>query len=339
MKLSNMMKQFKAKLTDKTKRIIFVFLMVFSLFFLCLFPTDVEVITPGALNKVNNLYKMENENDNEFYQTAVYAFRRPNFIMRSFLELSSKNKTRRIDVSNLSNSEDLKMAEIDGVVSSKSAIVAAYNLAIKKGYDVKLEYDITSFYIYYTSPNLRSKLKIGTMFNKINGKAITKDFYLNDLKDELKKDIVLENEKGKVTISKKELSSSKLYLKPNIKITKTSPKIKISGNTGYGPSAGMINAVNIYYNLINKKINHKIAGTGTINLKGDVGAIGGIVQKIYTTNKYKMDYFLIPRENYDVAYDEIESVKRKVSVKVVVVNDLEDAINKLGDIKWKSLKH
>ena len=100
----------------------------------------------------------------------------------------------------------------------------------------------------------------------------------------------------------------------------------------------MINAVNIYYNLINKKINHKIAGTGTINLKGDVRAIGGIIQKIYTTNKYKMDYFLIPRENYDASLDEIESVKRKVKVKVIVVNSLEDAISKLGDIWWKNLK-
>ena len=327
------------KFTDKTKRIIFIFFMIFFLFFLALFPTDVEVITPGVINKVGNLYSMEKGSNNNFYQTAVYAFRRPNFIMRSFLELSSKNKTIKIDTSALSNKEDYEMAKIDGIVSTKSAIVAAYILAIKNGYDVNLDYDITGFYIYYISNGLKKKLSIGKKFTKINGEKITKDFYLNKLNnDYFLNDITLENDKEKITLSKDLLLKNKIFIKPDIKIIKTSPKIEIKGDTGLGPSAGMINAISIYFNLINKKINYKIAGTGTINLLGKIGPIGGIVQKIHTTNKNGMDYFIIPKENYERSYDEINKIEKNLKVKLIVVDSFEQAISKIGEIKWKSLK-
>ena len=42
----------------------------------------------------------------------------------------------------------------------------------------------------------------------------------------------------------------------------------------------------------------KIAGTGTINLAGEVGEIGGAAQKIHTANRAKVDMYFIALGNH-----------------------------------------
>ncbi len=59
------------------------------------------------------------------------------------------------------------------------------------------------------------------------------------------------------------------------------PKVKINSHEIGGPSAGLMFTLEIYNQLVEEDLTkgHEIAGTGTINEKGEVGPIGGINQK------------------------------------------------------------
>lgn len=72
-----------------------------------------------------------------------------------------------------------------------------------------------------------------------------------------------------------------------------------------GPSAGLIFALAIYDTLTPGAMleGHEIAGTGTIDADGQVGAIGGIPQKIAAAEADGADLFLAPRLNCDEAVD------------------------------------
>lgn len=68
-----------------------------------------------------------------------------------------------------------------------------------------------------------------------------------------------------------------------------------------GPSAGMMFALGIVDQLTPGELTggEDIAGTGTIEADGTVGAIGGIRQKLYGAEEAGADYFLAPSDNCD----------------------------------------
>ncbi|HEV2889027.1 MAG TPA: PDZ domain-containing protein [Frankiaceae bacterium] len=70
-----------------------------------------------------------------------------------------------------------------------------------------------------------------------------------------------------------------------------------------GPSAGLMFALGIYDRLTPGDLTggNVIAGTGTIDDDGNVGAIGGIQQKLVAARAYGARWFLTPAGNYDTA--------------------------------------
>ena len=82
-------------------------------------------------------------------------------------------------------------------------------------------------------------------------------------------------------------------------------KIRINAGNIVGPSAGLMFALGIIQRLSPTDITHgcKIAGTGTIDFNGNVGAIGGAKQKIIAANNAGARYFFVPnvKENLDPA--------------------------------------
>jgi PDZ domain-containing protein len=93
---------------------------------------------------------------------------------------------------------------------------------------------------------------------------------------------------------------------------------KISG----GPSAGLMFTLTIYNALSLEDLTggREIAGTGTINLDGTVGPIGGVKQKVAAAEGVGAGYFLCPIENYDDAL----SVARHI--KVIKIGTAQQAI-------------
>jgi PDZ domain-containing protein len=75
-----------------------------------------------------------------------------------------------------------------------------------------------------------------------------------------------------------------------------------TGNVG-GPSAGLMMALNVYNNLIPQDITNSmvVAGTGTIEIDGSVGPVGGIKQKIIAAKRAGAELILVPVANFEEA--------------------------------------
>ncbi|NEN06833.1 PDZ domain-containing protein [Diaminobutyricibacter tongyongensis] len=77
--------------------------------------------------------------------------------------------------------------------------------------------------------------------------------------------------------------------------------VMIQLNNVGGPSAGQMFALGIIDKLTPGKLNggQRVAGTGTIDNEGNIGAIGGIRQKMYAAKGAGNTWFLAPQVNCD----------------------------------------
>ena len=75
-----------------------------------------------------------------------------------------------------------------------------------------------------------------------------------------------------------------------------------TGSVG-GPSAGLMMALNVYNKLIETDITNStvIAGTGTIEIDGSVGPVGGVKQKVIAAKRAGATLILVPTANYEDA--------------------------------------
>lgn len=104
------------------------------------------------------------------------------------------------------------------------------------------------------------------------------------------------------------------------------------GNVG-GPSAGQILALAIYDKLTPGALTggQRIAGTGTISPEGEIGAVGGVKQKMYGAKKAGVSWFLVPSENCDQVTGNVPD-----GLKVVKVSTIQDSLKAVKAIATNS---
>lgn len=97
-----------------------------------------------------------------------------------------------------------------------------------------------------------------------------------------------------------------------------------------GPSAGQMFALGIMDKLTPGQLNGgaRVAGTGTIDNEGNVGAIGGIRQKMYAARSAGATVFLAPKSNCDEVTGHIPS-----GLHVYAVTTLDDSIKVLDAVR------
>ncbi len=95
-----------------------------------------------------------------------------------------------------------------------------------------------------------------------------------------------------------------------------------SRNIG-GPSAGLMYALSVMDLLTPDDLTkgHRIAGTGTIDDEGSVGAIGGIRQKVFAARDAGAEVVLVPANNYEDALRAAGD-----DIQVVRVETIDDAL-------------
>jgi PDZ domain-containing protein len=95
-----------------------------------------------------------------------------------------------------------------------------------------------------------------------------------------------------------------------------------AGDVG-GPSAGMMHAVAIIDSLTEGELTggRVIAGTGTIDLDGNVGSIGGIRQKVVAAEAAGAEFILVPEGNYESAL-----TAERDHIEIVPIATLDEAI-------------
>jgi PDZ domain-containing protein len=102
-----------------------------------------------------------------------------------------------------------------------------------------------------------------------------------------------------------------------------------AGDVG-GPSAGMMHTIAIVDSLTEGELTHGrvIAGTGTIDLDGNVGSIGGIRQKVVAAEAAGAEYILVPEANYESAL-----TAERDDIEIVPVATLDQAISFLESLE------
>ncbi len=93
-----------------------------------------------------------------------------------------------------------------------------------------------------------------------------------------------------------------------------------------GSSAGMMFALGIIDELTPGQLNggENVAGTGEITAAGEVGPIGGIVQKAYAARDSGAKWLLVPTSNCDDLYGHVPD-----GIREIPVNTLDDSLRAL----------
>lgn len=101
-----------------------------------------------------------------------------------------------------------------------------------------------------------------------------------------------------------------------------------------GPSAGLMFSLAIYDTLTPGPLtgNHHIAGTGTIDIDGTVGTIGGIQQKIAASRDVGAELFLVPHNGPDSSNCEEALGADNGDMRLVPVGTMDEALDVIE--KW-----
>lgn len=109
------------------------------------------------------------------------------------------------------------------------------------------------------------------------------------------------------------------------------PPVRFNITNIGGPSAGLMMTLDIYDQLTRQDLakGRNIAGTGTIELDGTVGPIGGIADKIVGANKSGVKIFFAPVADHE--YDTARETAKAIGshMKIVPVRTFNDAKNYL----------
>ncbi|WKB34928.1 S16 family serine protease [Terrilactibacillus sp. S3-3] len=102
-----------------------------------------------------------------------------------------------------------------------------------------------------------------------------------------------------------------------------------------GPSAGLMMTLEIYDQLTRQDLakGRQIAGTGTMEMDGSVGPIGGIDEKVVGANASGADIFFAPTADHEAENAEKTAKAIGAHLKIVPVSTFDDAVNYLKRTK------
>ena len=202
----------------------------------------------------------------------------------------------------------------------------------------------SDLYVIYIDEFATTNLKIKDKIIEVD------DIKINDA-SQIKEIISTKNENDEVEI-KVQRDNKEIITKTKIKIIdnekrmgvyilndynyEVDPKITFdfSGKQS-GPSGGLMLTLSIYNKLNNTDITkgNKICGTGTIDKDGVVGEIGGVKYKVQGAKRKKCDIFLVPKENYDEAYNKVK--EKNYKLKLYKVETFDETLKVLKTLQNK----
>lgn len=330
------------KIYEKTKQIIkedYKTILIYCLIFIVLtYHLPYFISAPGGLidtsKKIttNENFKLKGSL-NMAYVTEMHATI-PTYIW-SFI---SKDWDLEKEKDVISDGETVKDLDYRNKMLLNEANKTAELVAYKNSninYEIKKE----KIYVTYIDKEAKTDLKIKDEIIKIDGNKIPNKNYLLAY-------ITSKNIKDKVKITvlngKKEINRTAQIININNEpkigalITEdfeidSNRKVKFNfKDAESGPSGGLMIALTIYSNLNKIDITNgkKIAGTGTIDIDGNVGEISGVKYKLMGAVKEKADIFLVPKGNN---YKEAKKIKKEkgYTIDIVPIETFEEALKYL----------
>ena len=302
-----------------TKLLIIIFLLVLFNFKL---PYYIE--KPGDLKNLNHKIIVENEYESKGTLNLTYVLQKDATIFNYIESLFEKNSKLIKKEKNVE--ENIQNLNKQSILSLKNSYNTACYVANKKNNNK----DILNNFNYYISnvENINTNLEIGDKIISIDGYTIEQIEQIKEIIGNYESSIeieiiVNENEKKFIKLENGKLGISviKIYDCKNVKFD--------FKNNESGGSGGLMIALSIYDKLIKTDLTggKKIAGTGTIDIKGNIGDISGVSYKLIGAAKNKADIFFVPKENYNEAL--VTKNENKLNIEIVEVNTFDDALNYL----------
>lgn len=319
------------KLYDKIKTIIreyymsIIIIVISTIVFLIPFPYYINA--PGGLIDMSERIKMDNMYESKgsinmayvtelkaTIPTLIVAYFKKTWDVVKINDIKYDNQT--IEEMNFRNRMLLKEA-------GNNAIIVAYNKLGRTAKIVSQDLIIT-----YVDEKANTDLKIGDIIVEIEGHEVNTYSSLTS--------IVQKYEEGdtiKIKVKKDDKVIDKqatlyfdydrvvigIVLTPDLTL-ETLPKINLKfENSESGPSGGLMTAIAIYDSLTKTDLTKgkKIVGTGTIDIDGNVGNIGGVEYKLIGAVKEKADIFLVPSGSN---YEDAIKLKKKNNYDITIVS-------------------
>ena len=323
------------KIIEWIKRDKFYILFIIITFVICNVELPYYIMAPGGIINMEDRIVLDNKYETEGTLNLLYVSEYNAIIPTALMSFIFKdwdlNKIEEIQL----NEETTKEIEIRNRImldnSRQNAIFVAYE---KAGKEIKIN-GKENVVIATTVDN---NLKIGDVILSVGGINIDNT---KQLKEIINKKEVGDSLNVKVIRDDKEMEvSTKVSLNNEEKVIgivmvtnydyELEPPIKINfKNNEGGSSGGLMIALNIYNALTEEDItySHKIAGTGTIDIMGNVGEIDGVKYKIIGAYKNGMELVFVPMGNYEEAIKVVE--ERKYDMEVVGVATFDEALEYL----------
>lgn len=310
------------KLYVKIKNFIkdnFVFLLtLFIIYIVLTYPLPYYIYNGGGILGINDRIKIEGVNTKQDINLCYVNQLKGNIGTYLLSYIIPHWDREKIVNEDYNYEEELYRSKIMLDESINNAIINAYKKANK-------EYDIIGekVLVTYVFEEAKTDLKVGDQIIKVNDNIIhnTDEF----------KNIILEHdlgEKVKIEVMSKEKKKIREATVIDIEgekkagigiitnyVIESNPDVEISfkGNEA-GPSGGLMLSVAIYDKLTNSNISSdkKICGTGTIDLDGNVGEIGGVKYKLRGAVKNGCDIFIAPSNNYKEVLKEVKDNNYKI---------------------------
>ena len=317
-----------------------IFLLVFGFITLGRLPYDVNM--PGGLIDLSDRVEVNGEDveiDGTFNMAYVSSVTGsiPHILLSFVIPDWDVVPTSQTTYENESVEDARKRSKLYLEQSKDYATAVAFDVA-------KIPYEVSNKlnYVAYIDSKARTTLKVGDDILEMNGEKVEDINVMSSLIQELevgsKINFLVDRDGKKVkATAKTNEEDGKKYVGISAITTfdmKSDIDIDITTKSSEsGPSGGLMMTLMVY-NAVTKQdlTNGKdIVGTGTINLDGSVGEIGGVKYKVMGAVKEGAEIFLVPEGNYKEAID----VKKEkgYDIEIVSVKTFSDAVNYLEGLK------
>ncbi len=334
------------KMSKTNKKLLIFSLFLFIIFSsLSLIKTDYYFMSPGPpyqwdidygdvenFDFEGNLYQLTVRRDEA--NALIYAW--------SYVSNSVDLYPREVILPKGVSPEELSQISIQNMKTSENVAIA---VALKYlGYDITSKGDGVSVVGILDDSPVKDKLKRGDLLNSINNDEISSasEFIAMlrtyDIGDTVKIGLIrdVEGNLKNLEIETKLIEHVEYKGEPMVGFLATTVNERFdfpfeidikTGNVG-GPSAGLMMALNVYNNLIPEDITNSlvIAGTGTIEIDGSVGPVGGVKQKVIAAKRAGAELILVPTANFEEAKPlETESTE------IVAIDTFDEALQVISE--------
>lgn len=313
----------------------FIFLIIFMV--VINIPLPYYILAPGGVIDIRDRIKIENKNETEGTLNLLYVTEYEAnvgmMVMSYILKDWDTEKVEEVQLSNESMEEITIRNKVMLENSMQNAILVAYN---KSGNTVNIKGQ-ENIVIATTSDN---GIKVGDKILRANGididnvETLREVIAKTDIGETIVLDVIREDKAEQINVKvtgNDETKAVGVVVLTNY-IYDVDPELELSFKASEGgASGGLMIALNIYNSLTSEDITkgRRIAGTGTIDALGNVGAIDGVKYKIIGAHKNKMEIVFVPKDNYEEAVKVKEEYN--YDMEIISVDTFDDALNYLNN--------